>query len=182
MSTAQSLVTAEELVAMPADGKRYELVHGELRMMSPAGGQHGRIAMKIGRLLGNYVEAHQLGEVFAAETGFLLATNPDTVRAPDVAFVRADRYAQIKDVRSFLPIAPDLAVEVVSPNDSSSYVEEKANAWIRFGVPLVLVVDPANQSIRAYREQTAIDVYFAGGRIDVTDVVDGWVCEVDAIF
>lgn len=89
-------------------------------MMSPAGGEHGRIAMKIGRLLGNHVAARQSGEVFAAETGFLLSQDPDTVRAPDVAFVNARAFTELQDTSGYLPLAPDLVVEVVSPNDSSS--------------------------------------------------------------
>ena len=181
MSTATP-TTAKQLAAMPDDGKRYELVCGELRMMSPAGGHHGRIAMRIGSMLEQHVRTNQLGEVFAAETGFLLATDPDTVRAPDAAFVSADRFAQLEDVRGFVPLAPDLVVEVVSPNDSSSDVEEKANSWIHFGVRLVLVVDPANHSIRTYRDQASIDVFFTGDQVDVGDVVDRWTFEVDDVF
>jgi Uma2 family endonuclease len=182
MSTAATPTTAKQLAAMPDDGKRYELVHGELRMMSPAGGQHGRIAMRLGSMLEQYVRTNQLGEVFAAETGFLLSTDPDTVRAPDAAFVTARRFAELDEIRGFLPLAPDLVVEVVSPNDSSSDVEEKANSWIHFGVRLVLVVDPANRSIRAYREQASITVYFCGDEVDAADVVDGWKFAVTDLF
>ena len=182
MSTAATPTTAKQLAAMADEGKRYELVLGELRMMSPAGGQHGRIAMKIGRLLGNHVEEHKLGEVFAAETGFLLATNPDTVRAPDAAFVNANTFKQLEEVRGFLPVAPDLVIEVVSPNDSSSHVEEKANSWIEFGIRLALIVDPANRSIRAYREHRSISVHFPGDIVEATDVVEGWTFAVDDIF
>ena len=182
MSTAATPTTAEQLAAMPDDGMRRELVNGELRMMSPAGGQHGRIAMRIGRLLGNHVEKHQLGEVFAAETGFLLSTHPDTVRAPDAAFVATQRFEGLDEVRGFLPIAPDLVIEVVSPNDGSSDVEEKANSWLHFGVRLVLVVDPANRAIRAYRERASVAVFFAGDQVDAADVVDGWRFAVDDVF
>lgn len=182
MSAAATPITAEQLANLPDDGKRYELVCGELSAMSPHGGHHGRVAMKIGRLLGNFVEEHELGEVFAAETGFLLATNPDTVRAPDAAFLRADRFAKVEDVEGFLPVAPDLVVEVVSPNDSSSAVEEKAISWIHFGVRLVMVADPANRSIRMYREQGSIAVKFAGDQVDASDVVDGWKFSVDDVF
>lgn len=151
-------------------------------MMSPAGGQHGRIAMRIGSMLEQHVRNNRLGEVFAAETGFLLATDPDTVRAPDAAFLTAERFASVADVRGFLPIAPDLVIEVVSPNDTSSDVEEKAHSWLQFGVRLVLVVDPANQSIRAYRALASIQVYFAGNQVDATDVVEGWTFAVDDVF
>lgn len=173
---------AEIVSVLPDDGKRYELVYGELKMMSPTGGLHGRVAMRIGSMLEQHVRTNQLGEVFAAETGFLLSTDPDTVRAPDAAFVTAHNFQGLDEVREFLPVAPDLVVEVVSPSDSSSDVEEKANSWIRFGVRLVLVVDPANRSIRAYREQASINVYFAGDHVDAADVVHGWRFAVNDVF
>lgn len=182
MSTAANPITAEQLFKLPSDGKRYELVNGELRMMSPAGGRHGRVAMRIGSMLEQHVRSNSLGEVFAAETGFLLSTDPDTVRAPDAAFVSTSAFQRLKEIGGFLPVAPDLAVEVVSPNDSSSEVEEKANSWIGYGVKLVLVVDPENGSIRAYREQGSIRVYFAGDTVDASDVVASWQFAVDEVF
>ena len=140
-------------------------------MMSPAGGQHGRVAMRLGSMLEQHVRQHELGEVFAAETGFLLSTNPDTVRAPDAAFVRAEVFQELGDLPGYLPVAPDLVIEVISPSDTSSAVEEKAHAWIHFGVRLVLVVDLANRSIRAYRDQTTISVHAVGDVVDASDVV-----------
>ena len=89
--TTAAKVTAEQLLHLPDDGFRYELVRGELIRMAPAGSEHGKLAMRVGWRLAQYVEAHQLGEVFAAGTGFHLASNPDTVRAPDVAFVSRRR-------------------------------------------------------------------------------------------
>lgn len=180
--TAPKRMTAEALASMADDGKRYELVHGELRMMSPADGQHGRIAMRIGAMLERYVREANLGEVFAAETEFLLSTDPDTVRAPDAAFVGTDKFEQFQETSGFLPIAPDLVIEVVSPNDSSSGVEEKANSWVGFGVRLVLVLDSTNRSIRAYRDQASIQVYFCGDVVDASDVVSNWQFAVDDVF
>ncbi len=121
--TATRPVTAQELSQLPA-GSRYALVKGALRTMPPAGGEHGGIAMHVGASLYQAVTAQNLGRVFAAETGFLLATNPDTVLAPDAAFVRAERLAQMGDVVGFIPGAPDLAVEVISPSDTYTEVEE----------------------------------------------------------
>jgi Uma2 family endonuclease len=114
MSTVSKL-TANHLAGLREPGKRFELVRGELKVMSPAGGQRGRIAMRIGSMLEQHVRAHQLGQAFAAETGFLLSQNPDTVRAPDAAFVNAESYATLSEERGYLPIAPDLVVEVISP-------------------------------------------------------------------
>ena len=91
MTTETQPVTAEELLRMPDDGFRYELVKGELRKMVPAGSEHGYVPLKLGRLLGNHVEEHKLGRVYAAETGFRISSSPDTVRAPEVAFVSRER-------------------------------------------------------------------------------------------
>lgn len=182
MSVSQTLTTADQLAALPDDGKRYELVLGELRVMSPAGGNHGRIALRIARLLANYVEQHGMGETFAAETGFLLSTNPDTVRAPDAAFVNASAFEQLKDIRGYLPVAPDLVVEVVSPSDSFTAVEEKSRFWIDHGVRLVIVVDADNQTIRTYRDQNTISVHQSGDTVDASDVVTGWTFKVDDVW
>jgi len=101
MDVVRQQVTADELLHMPDDGFRYELVQGELRRMAPAGNVHGRVAMNIGISLGNYVKAHDLGTVYAAETGFRLAEDPDTVRAPDVAFVSRPRVEAVGEVEGF---------------------------------------------------------------------------------
>jgi Uma2 family endonuclease len=182
MSATSHNVTATQLAALADDGVRYELVKGELRMMSPAGGRHGWIASRLNRLLGNHVVANRLGAVFAAETGFLISTNPDTVRAPDVAFVSAEQMARIDDLDGYLPLAPDLAAEVVSPNDSSSEVEAKAAMWIEAGTAMVLVVDPANQSVRVYRSRSAIQVLYPGDRLDAGEVIQGWTLAVSELF
>jgi hypothetical protein len=117
MAVVRQQVTADELFHMPDDGFRYELVQGELRRMNPAGNVHGRIAVRITWRLAQYVEENRLGTVYAAETGFRLASDPDTVRAPDVAFVSQARVEAVGEVEGFWPEAPDLAVEVVSPGD-----------------------------------------------------------------
>src|SRR6476646_2618258 len=111
MTVDTRLMTADELLRMPDDGFRYELVRGELKKMSPAGSKHGRIGMRIGVRLGAYVLDHKLGETFTSETGFLLARNPDTVRCPDVSFVHTERIVDSDDL--FLG-SPDLAIEVIS--------------------------------------------------------------------
>jgi Uma2 family endonuclease len=151
MSVTMARVTAEDLARLPEDGSRYELVRGELRKMPPAGEEHGGVAMRIGWRLGQYVEENGLGKVYAAETGFLLETDPDTVRAPDVAFVRLERLREFGSVTGFLPGAPELAVEVVSPGDTHSEVEEKSIGWLRAGCLLVLTLNPRNRTVTAYR-------------------------------
>ncbi len=151
-------------------------------MMSPAGGRHGRVAMNCGRLLANHVDEHRLGVVYAAETGFVLARDPDTVRAPDVAFVSSDSVPNIDDESAFIPFAPDLAIEVVSPRDSFSGVEEKAFAWLNAGTRLVLLVDPANETVHVYRSADDIAVLGKDDTISASDVVEGWQVAVEKLF
>ncbi len=151
-------------------------------MMSPAGGRHGRIAARIGKLMAIHVDEYQLGECFAAETGFVLSRNPDTVRAPDVAFVSQEKMAALQDDSGFLPFAPDLAVEVVSPNDSFAEVEGKAWMWIASGTRLVLIVEPESETVYVYRAGTDIQVLDPQSVLDATDVVPGWRVQVADFF
>jgi Uma2 family endonuclease len=174
--------TAEQLAQLPSDGNRYELVEGVLIMMSPAGGRHGRIAGRVFKLLANHVDDHALGCTFAAETGFLLARNPDTVRAPDAAFVSQDKMASLEDDSGFLPFAPDLAVEVVSPTDPFAAVEQKAFHWLNAGTRLVLIVEPASETVHAYRSRSNITVLNATEWLDATDVIPGWKVQVMHFF
>ncbi len=118
---------------MPDDGLRRELVRGELRTMNPADHPHGRVAMRFGWPLAQHVEENGLEAVYSAETGFVLESNPDTVRAPDVAFVRRDRVEEVGETAGFFPGPPDLAVEVVSFGDSYAQVEEKVAGRLQDG-------------------------------------------------
>ena len=182
MSTITGTITADVLLAMPEDGNRYELIGGELMMMSPAGGQHGILAARILRKLGNFVEDAGLGAVFAAETGFLLTSNPDTVRAPDVAFVCRQRLDDVGPVTGYWPGAPDLAVEVLSPSDSYSQVEEKALCWLDSGCRMVLVVDPQQEHITVYESRDRIRVLDIDATLDGGTVVPGWSVPVAEVF
>ncbi len=141
MSTKARLMTAEAFFELPDDGFRYELVRGELRHMSPPGEEHGIIAMDLGTSLNVHVKAKGLGRAYT-ETGFKLSSDPDTVRAPDVAFVSRQRLEEVGEVIGYWPGAPDLAVEVVSPGDSYSEVEEKVVTWLNADSRMVLIVDP----------------------------------------
>lgn len=144
-------MTADELFAMPRDGLRHELVRGELRTMTPSGSRHGGITGRVTMILGRHVEAHALGEVLGAETGFRLAADPDTVRAPDVAFVRRERVPPEGLPERFWPGAPDLAVEVLSPSDTSYEVEEKVDEWLRAGARSVWVLNPRRRTVTVHR-------------------------------
>lgn len=183
MRVHKTRFTAAELVQLSIPGKRLELVKGELFEMAPAGGRHGSVAMRLGILLGAYVMEHRLGETFAAETGFILRRNPDTVRAPDAAFVAADRLPEGELPSGFLEMAPDLAVEVVSPSDSRRDVAEKVADWLRAGTRLVWVLDPATRSAAVYRSMVdAQQLLSEDDRLDGAQVVPGFSCALAELF
>ena len=182
MSTTTTLTTAEDLLRMPDDGFRYELIEGMLKKMSPAGYKHGVIIVRLTRLLANHVDAQHLGQVTAAETGFRLAQNPDTVRAPDIAFVKADRIPTDKIPQTFWPGAPDLAVEVLSPNDIAEEVEEKVNDYLGHGCSMVWVVSPKQKTITVFCSKTDITILSENDLLDGRDVVPGFQCSVQEIF
>lgn len=165
---------------MPDDGFRYELVRGELRRLPPAGDEHGCLALEIASHLKNHVKANNLGRTYAAETGFKLASDPDTVRAPDAAFVSRERVEKA----GYWPGAPDLAVEVVSPNDTHAQVTGKALAWLDAGCRMVLVADPERRAVTVYRSRSDIRILTseAGDAIDGADVVPGWKLSIAELF
>ena len=181
MSIAVSPMTADELF-LNHPRERCELVKGELRIMSPAGGEHGWIIIAVSLPLAAFVKEHQLGYVFGAETGFVIERDPDTVRAPDVAFVRAGRFTG-RPTKKFVPFAPDLAVEVLSPGDTASEVQEKVEAWLSAGTQAVWLVDPQRQSAAICRaghdsvisqrvEELSDDVLLPGFRLSVASLLE----------
>lgn len=175
MSTHAVATTAEELLKLPTgEGNVYELIEGQLHVMCAAGFEHGRVAMTAGILLGVHVRATRSGVTLGAETGFILARDPDTVRAPDAAFVSNARAEAVGTTFGFWPGgAPDLAIEVVSPDDSRRYMREKALNWLDAGANAVLVLDPRSQSATVYRAGEDIRT-FADGELDLSDAVPGW--------
>ena len=174
--------TASELFEMPDDGFRYELVKGELRRMSPAGGEHGAVVWNLSSLLGPHIKADKLGQGFGAETGFKIAADPDTVRAPDVAFVRRERIPEAGIPKNFWEIAPDLAVEVVSPGDTYDEVDEKVNDWLDAGTRAVWVVNPRKRLVSVYRSVKDVTILTEEDVLDGGDVLPGFSCKVSEIF
>jgi Uma2 family endonuclease len=142
-------ITAEELLKM-GDIGRCELIYGELVMMSPAGFDHGWVAVRIARFLSEFVDDHNLGVVLAAETGFKVESNPDLVRAPDASFIRKDRVPKTA-WNKYFPGVPDLAVEVASPDDTKREIAEKVNMWLAHGTISCWVADPATMTITIHR-------------------------------
>ena len=155
VSVAKTPVTADELPALSARlsalGRRAELVGGGLVVMAPAGGRRGEVAHTLALFIGNHVRKRNLGRVFAAETGFVLRRDPDTVRAPDAAFVAAERLKAEETPAGFLESAPDLVVEVVSPGDSTAAVRDKVRDWLEAGTRLVWVVCPRTRTVAVHR-------------------------------
>ena len=174
------LMTADELLHLNLPDKRTELVRGRLVVREPAGSQHGLVAMSIGAELAVYAKRIAAGGVFAAETGFRLATNPDTVRAPDVAFVTSERLPAAV-TRGYPALAPDLAVEVLSPGDSPGEVLAKVADWLSAGTSLVWVVDPVRRLARVYRRDGSEVLVASDGALDGEDLLPGFSCPLASV-
>jgi Uma2 family endonuclease len=183
MSIHTRLLTADEFFEWPDEpGCRQELIRGEVVTMSLAGGEHGEVASEILRLVANHVKSQRLGKTYAAETGFIVERGPDTVRGADVAFVRNERPALITNRRKHIPFGPDLAVEVLSPNDLADEVEEKVQMWLAAGSLLVWVVNPQNRTVVVYRPGAEPVTLREDQEIDGGDVIPGFRCRVVDFF
>ena len=182
MATTTKLMTAEELLEMPDDGFRYELVRGELVKMPPAGHMSSFREMLIGSHLTVYVRENRLGRAYGASGGFRLESDPDTVLAPDAAFVRQERVEAVGDGDGFFPGAPDLAVEVISPSDRYTEVDEKVAEWLAAGTSMVVVVNPRNRTVRVHRPTTDSVLLTEEDTLDGGDVVPGWEMPLADIF
>jgi Uma2 family endonuclease len=180
MAPSAAPLSADDLLRMRIPDKRSELVRGALIVREPAGGLHGRVAMNLGVELAVHVKRTAAGGVFAAETGFKLASNPDTVRAPDVAFIAQDRLPP-RDTRGYPALAPDLVVEVLSPDDRPGEVLAKVGDWLSAGSRLVWVVDPDRQVARVYRHDGSETIVSATDALDGEDVLPGFSCSLATI-
>ncbi|MDP9367876.1 MAG: Uma2 family endonuclease [Chloroflexota bacterium] len=165
------LMTAEALAALPADGYQYDLIDGELRRMFPPGAEHGEIAFELSRRIGNYVVERGRGRVYAAKTGFLLRRDPDTVLAPDLAFVQAERLPPRAERRGYLPLAPDLVVEVASPSDRPAEIQQKVGCYLDAGIRLVWIADPSACTVAVYRPGHPPLVLHQDDTLDGADVL-----------
>ncbi len=150
--------------------------------MPPAGFEHGDLATRFGIALTSYVTMHKLGRVVIGDIGFKLTADPDTVRAPDVAFVRQERLLAAGPVRGYWAGAPDLVVEVISPNDLYAEVDEKVAEWLEHGARLVFVVNPRRRSAAVHRPGQPVRILGNDDLLDGEDVVPGWILPMRDLF
>src|SRR5712692_6764484 len=151
MTAEKTLYTIDDLYHLPDDGRRYELLDGELVEMAPANLHHGDLMLTIGSLIRAHVRPRRLGWVVVGDPGIVLGRDPDRVRAPDVAFFSRNRFAVGPLPATFSDVVPDLVVEIISPSDRVSAVRQKTEDWLRAGVRLVLNVDPKNRTVEVAR-------------------------------
>jgi Uma2 family endonuclease len=171
-----TLMTAEELLRLRLPGdKRTELIRGRLVVRDPGGARHGAVAMRIGYRIAAHVEARDLGRVYAAETGFKIESDPDTVRAPDVAFITKARVPAVEPL-AYPSWAPDLAVEVLGHDDHPARTLEKVAHWLAAGVRLVWVVDSEKRTARVYRLDGSESLLGTSDALDGEDVLPGFRC------
>ena len=175
-------MTADELLNLPKDGFRYELIRGKLRKRLAAGQTHGQYAWNIGLSLGGYAKANRLGKSYIADTGFILDTAPDHVRAPDYAFISNDRLSEIGESDGFARGAPDVAVEVISPNDRYTEVKEKVDDWLNAGCRAVIVVNPRNRTVDLHRSPTDATTLTQSDTLQIQDILPGWRMPIQDIF
>jgi Uma2 family endonuclease len=177
------LMTAEELLRLPDDEWRYELVEGRLVRMSPTGAEHGRIVTALFLAVGWFVRERRLGEVFPAETGFWISPEggSDTVLAPDLAFVRAGREAGAR-VKGFPRLAPDLVVEVASPSQGRREMGAKAQRWLSGGVRLVWLVLPEERVVEVWRGEALARIVPRGEELSGEEILPGFVFPVADLF
>ena len=182
MTTVAAIMSAEELFELPPDNLRHELVRGEHITMPPTGDLHGARTGRITLRVGDFVDKNDLGMFFGAETGFILARRPDTVRAPDFAYLSKARLAKQGLTGKFYPGAPDLAVEVLSPSDTASEVLEKIDEWLGAGTRLVWVVDPEKKTVTVYAPKRQPQTLRINDQLPGEDVLPGFQLSVAEIF
>ena len=177
----RGVMTADELLTLDLPGKSTELVRGLLVVREPPSTHHGRIQSTLNVLVGSYVRAQALGAVFGQDTGFRIRSDPDTVRAPDLAFVHRDRTALIAP-RGYAALAPDFVAEVLSPDDRPGEVLIKVGEWLDAGVILVWVIDPDGRTAAVYRADGSVAIVASDAELDGEGVLPGFSCALSELF
>jgi Uma2 family endonuclease len=177
-TTTRRVATEQDLLATPKDGRKYELVDGEIRV-SPAGDRHSVVAAQLVALLVTFVKQHRLGYVCGADAGFRLPGG--NVRSPDASFVAAGRFPDDRVPDDFGNLAPDLAVEVLSPGDRPRHVLDKVGEYLEAGVRMVWVIDPRKARAVVYRSLSDVRKLRADDALDGEDVLPGFRCSLREI-
>ena len=180
-TTSTMLMTAEEFMALPEDGHRYELINGELERMPPPGFPHGRITLRLMAPLAQFVWDHDLGEVYDY-SGFQLTVNPDTVLGPDAAFVSKARLQEAKEDKGYWPGPPDIAVEVLSPSDRPSRVTTRISRWFSYGVKQLWIINRKNRTVTIYRSAEDAITFSGSDYLEAPDLLPGFRLSLDRIF
>ena len=181
-TTEARLLTADDLLRLDSDGVRGELIRGVLCETMPTGQEHGEIAALLTAELVVFARARALGRVTTSDAGVWLERDPDTVREPDVAFFSAARVPPGVRVTGYSEVAPDLVVEIASPNDSRREVHDKAHMWLSHGVRLVWVVHPETRTVDVYQADGDAATLGEQDSLDGLDVLPGFACDVSAVF
>ena len=174
-------MTAEELLRVQPPHKSTELVRGRMIVREPPNTHHGRVQSTLNVLVGSFVRAHKLGAVFGQDTGFKIASNPDTVRAPDLAFVKRERLHLILP-RGYSALAPDLVAEILSPDDRRREVMSKIREWLEAGVSLAWLIDPENRTGEVFRSSGVNSSIASGGVLDGEQLLPGFSCALADLF
>ena len=172
-------VTIEDMYHMPKDGRKYELVDGEIEV-SPAGMYHAEIVIKIIHILATYLDDHPIGKIYGDNVGLIFPNR--NLRSPDVSFIKIEKLPGGISPVTFGEMVPDLAVEVLSPDDRPSRLAQKIGEFLEFGVPLVWVVDPQTQTVTAYRSFSQTQQFTARDTITAEPVLPGFSCLVSRFF
>jgi Uma2 family endonuclease len=182
MSTVdQHVLTAQDYWLLPENGMQRALVRGEVYETMPPGGRHGLIAAILSMLLRMWAKTGPHGCV-GVESGFLLSQTPDTVRGPDVFYIRANRLPSTGIPEGFWTIAPDLAVEVVSPNETAADVREKVRDYLAAGTPLVWVIYPRTQEVIAHTADGRAQTFGRDDQLHAPTILPGFTCLVQTLF
>jgi len=177
----RELMTADELLTLDLPGKSTELVRGKLVVREPPSTFHGLVQSTLNFIVSSYVRANALGAVFGQDTGFKIRSDPDTVRAPDLAFVQRDRLRQIGK-RGYAALAPDLVAEILSPDDRPGEVLTKVGEWLDAGVALVWVIDADRRTGTVYRSDGSVTTIASGDDLDGESVLPGFRCRISELF
>ena len=181
-TTAPKLLTADDLLRLYSEGVHGELIRGVLHETMPPGERHGVYTAKLTIRLGVFVEQHELGEITAGDAGVWIERDPDTVRGPDIAFFSAERIGTGPLLPGYSIAIPDLVVEIVSPNDKSHEVYDKARMWLSHGVRMVWVVNPETRTVDVHQPRQAIEVIDESSELDGAEVLPGFSCPLSDIF